>query len=561
MTSESEFSKKRTRLRTRAETRLAAMAWDNDPEMNPRTRRLLHELHVHQIELEMQNEELREAQRDLEMSRDRYLELFHHAPVGYVVTDADAMVLQANQTFAHMLDESLTDLLHQPISGLIHPEDRDLFFARFKAFYNTPEGKHLELRLVKRDRSVFFTSMAGRRIGGRESSASPDDRRDRLFITISDITRQKENERAVMRAKTQWEQTFDAVPDLIAIIDHKSTIVRVNRSLADRLGLEPSACVGKKCFEILHENREPPPNCPHRTFLKTGRSSRKEHFNRKLNGHFIFTVSSFNAGGQAADWCVHVAHDITDRKRAETERLKLRNLESIGTLAGGIAHDFNNILTAIVGNIEMIEISLAQFEKRRFFADTALKNCFKARDLANRLLTFSTGGFPKRQPIPIGRLLEETAQLTLSGTSVSYQLHLPDRLAPVAVDEIQIKSALQNVISNAMEAMPRGGVVHITARPVDGQPGESATLTPGRHLRIDIHDQGSGIRPEHLDKIFDPYFTTKPMGAQKGMGLGLAISHSVIKKHAGRIGVRSHMGKGTTVTIHLPCAAWIEAPV
>ena len=559
-TAEPDANKKRADLRIKAETRLATMWWDDDPEVNPHARRLLHELHVHQIELEMQNEELREAQRELEVSRDRYLELFHHAPVGYVVTDADAMMLQANQTFANMLDTSLADLLDQPISRLIHPADQALFFSRFRAFFNNPDGKHLELRLVKRDRTVFHTSMSGRRIDGRDSSASPDERRDRLFITISDVTRQKNNARAVMRAKTQWEQTFDAVPDLIAIIDDKSTVVRVNRALADRLGLTPAACVGKKCFDILHEDREPPPNCPHRTFLKTGRTSRTEHFNRKLNGHFIFTISPFQADGQTANWCVHVAHDITDHKRAETERLKLRNLESIGTLAGGIAHDFNNILTAIVGNIEMIEISLAHVEKRRYFAGTALRNCFKARDLANRLLTFSTGGTPKRQPIRIGRLLEETAQLTLSGTNVRYQLHLPERLDPVTVDEIQIKSALQNVISNAMEAMPKGGVVHIKARPVDDQAGDNALLAPVRLLRIDIHDQGSGIRPDHLDKVFDPYFTTKPMGAQKGMGLGLAISHSVIKKHAGRIEVKSDQGKGTTVTIHLPCAAWMDAP-
>jgi PAS domain S-box-containing protein len=133
------------------------------------SQRLLHDLHVHQIELEMQNEELRGAQHEIEQSRDRYLDLYNHAPVGYVVTDSAGMILQSNQTFGHMLDEDVSGLLRQPLTRMIHADDRGIFFSRFKAFYKNPVDKRLEFRMVKKDRSVFHVSMEGRRISQNET--------------------------------------------------------------------------------------------------------------------------------------------------------------------------------------------------------------------------------------------------------------------------------------------------------------------------------------------------------------------------------------------------------
>ena len=549
------FDKRLKDLRRRAESRLADPSGGIEPAADEKTRRLLHDLQVHQIELELQNEELREAQRKLEQSRDRYLDLYHGAPVGYVVTDAAAMILQANKTFSQMLDRDLPAVRHKPLADMLHADDREIFFSRFRAFYNSPLNKRLEVRMRRWDGKVVHTQLEGRRINQRGAGALANDRSDPLFITISDITRRKMDEQAIIRAKTQWEQTFDAVPDLIAIINEKSDIVRVNKALAGRLGVTPQACVGKKCHQVLHECRSAPADCPHQRFLATGRPNETEGFNRKLNGYFITTVSPFNTDHTQARWCIHISRDITDRKRAEQELLKSRNLESIGTLAGGIAHDFNNILTALVGNIELAKLYHAPGDKVGGFLAGALKAAFKARDLANRLLTFAKGGNPKIHPVTIARLLEEAVQLNLSGSNVNYDLHLHDHLAPIVVDEIQIKSALQNILDNAREAMPWGGSLTVEARNVEVSPGNNHLIAPGRYVRIDIRDQGAGICPSHLDKIFDPYFTTKQMGSQKGMGLGLAISHSIIRKHRGHLSVRSTEGEGTTVSIHLPAGS------
>jgi PAS domain S-box-containing protein len=555
MSAENKFDERLTDLRRKAEARLADSHLDAEPAAGGQIKRLLHDLHVHQIELELQNEELRAAQHELERSRDGYLELYHNAPVGYVVTDSAGMILQANKTFGHMLDRDLANILHKPLAHMIHEDDQAVFLSRFRAFYNNPLNKRLEVRMTPTDRRVIHTQLAGRRIAPPGASSAAPDTPDRLLITISDITQRRLAEMAIIRAKTQWEQTFDAVPDLIAIINEKSAIVRVNQALAKRLGVPPQACVGKKCYHVLHERRDRPAGCPHQRLLTSGRPSQTEAFNRKLGGHFITTVAPFNTDEQGARWCIHISHDITDRKRVESELLKSRNLESIGTLAGGMAHDFNNILTALLGNIEMLKLHLADNQKARPFLDGATGAAFKAKDLANRLLTFAEGGAPYTQPIMIGRLLEESAQLGLSGSNVTYDLQLDDRLAPTVVDEVQIKSALQNVIYNAREAMPGGGKLVLKARNVEAPPENAPLMAPGSYVRIDICDQGGGIRAEVLDKIFDPYFSTKEMGPQKGMGLGLAISHSIIRKHRGHIAVYSSEGQGTTVTIHLPVTA------
>ena len=277
-----------------------------------------------------------------------------------------------------------------------------------------------------------------------------------------------------------------------------------------------------------------------------------EAFSRRLNGYFITTVSPFKADDRKERWCIHISHDVTERRKAEKELLKLRNLESLGTLAGGLAHDFNNTLTAQVGNIELAQLHSGDSVKAHSYLDKALKATFRAKELAGRLLTFAEGGHPLSQPVMLDQLLQETVQSSLSGSNVTCDLRLSAGTEPVVVDEIQIRSAFRNIIDNAREAMPEGGIVSITTRDVEVLMGNDDLMAPGRYMRIEIRDQGIGICDHDVEKIFDPYFTTKPMGPQKGMGLGLTISHSIIKRHHGYITVQCPDGQGTAVTVHLP---------
>ncbi|MBI5062518.1 MAG: PAS domain S-box protein, partial [Desulfatitalea sp.] len=359
------------------------------------TRRRLRDLHLYKVELEQQNQALRAAQHALEHSLDRYQALFDLAPVGYVVADSAGMIRQANQTLAGLLTMDAAALNDQPFCNLVHPEDRDTFLARFETFYKAPGAQQIEVRLLKSDGNALHVRMEGRRIDSAVPIAAPGEQADYLLIAVSDITQTKAAEQAILRAKAQWEQTFDAVPDLIAIMDEKYNVVRVNQAMARRLGCAPRDCAGRKCYQLLHTEGAPPKSCAHQHFLEESRPWETEIFNRKLNGHFIMSVSPFKANESDAAWSIHIFHDITDRIQAEKELLKSRNLESIGTLAGGMAHDFNNILTALVGQIDLAKLKPWNPAKSIFHLDKSLEAAFRARDLANRLLTFAEGGAPR----------------------------------------------------------------------------------------------------------------------------------------------------------------------
>jgi PAS domain S-box-containing protein len=240
--------------------------------------------------------------------------------------------------------------------------------------------------------------------------------------------------------------------------------------------------------------------------------------------------------------------DVTEHKKMEEELLRVQKLESVGVLAGGIAHDFNNILTAIMGNIALAKMSSSSNERvcqRLTAAETA---AVRARDLTQQLLTFSKGGAPVKVTVPVGELIKESASFALSGSSSRCELSIADDLWPAEVDQGQISRVVYNLVINAQQAMPSGGVVRVQAENTVVMPDLHLPLLPGRYVRLSIEDRGIGIPQENLQRVFDPYFTTKI----KGNGLGLAAAYSIVKKHDGHISVDSRVGAGTVFTIYLP---------
>jgi len=246
------------------------------------------------------------------------------------------------------------------------------------------------------------------------------------------------------------------------------------------------------------------------------------------------------------------AQDITERKQLEEERQRAAKLESVGTLAGGIAHDFNNILTGIMGNIglAMRAVGIGEKDRATQRLEEAEKASIRARDLTQQLLTFSRGGAPIKKMVSITRLLKEAAGFALRGSNVRCDFNLPDDLWLVEIDEGQINQVIANLVINADQAMPEGGIINIGARNTVIKRKGALPLPKRNYLEITIEDHGVGISKEHLDKIFDPYFTTK----QKGSGLGLATTYSILKKHDGHITAESELGIGTTFSIYLPAS-------
>jgi nitrogen-specific signal transduction histidine kinase/CheY-like chemotaxis protein len=242
-----------------------------------------------------------------------------------------------------------------------------------------------------------------------------------------------------------------------------------------------------------------------------------------------------------------VARDISERKRLDEEHLRTQKLESLGVLAGGIAHDFNNLLTGILGNLSLAKANLPESGVvAQRLAETE-KATLRAKDLTQQLLTFAKGGAPIKTEASLAGLIQDAVGFAVRGTKAVCEYDWAEDLWLAEVDTGQLGQVVQNLVINAVHAMPEGGAIRLAARNLTVNPGESP-LTPGKYVLITVKDQGLGIPPEHLAKIFDPYFTTK----QGGSGLGLAVVHSIIANHAGHITVASEVGKGTVFSLYLP---------
>ncbi|MCX5817169.1 MAG: ATP-binding protein [Proteobacteria bacterium] len=225
---------------------------------------------------------------------------------------------------------------------------------------------------------------------------------------------------------------------------------------------------------------------------------------------------------------------------------------STGILAGGIAHDFNNLMTVVLGNVQLAMMGLPADHTSYPLLRAALQSAEQTKNLTSRLITFSKGGFPIKQISDVSEVLQEIVRKMVKRTGILVTFDIEKDPYPVAVDENQIRQVFYNLAMNAIEAMPEGGTLTIQAHNTKVQSSDGLPLKEGLYLRIIFADKGTGIAEENLLRIFDPYFTTKGMGANKGVGLGLSVCYSVLKKHDGHIAATSRPGEGTTFTLYLP---------
>ena len=240
-------------------------------------------------------------------------------------------------------------------------------------------------------------------------------------------------------------------------------------------------------------------------------------------------------------------------RRAE-ELYQAQKMEAVGLLAGGMAHDFNNLLTAVIGYIALAKMKVVPSSEVYGFLDISEKSTEQARALGQKLVTLARGGHDSQRTTPLAPLITSSVNAVLDGTIINGEFDLPDEMPPALINAPQMQQVFSHLAANAVEAMSTGGTLRVSAltRSVSGKDG--MPLPPGDYLHITFRDTGIGIPPEKLPKIFDPYFTTKEMGSQKGQGLGLALCHAIIRKHNGLITAESAPGEGVTFHIWLPVA-------
>lgn len=375
----------------------------------------------------------------------------------------------------------------------------------------------------------------------------------------------KKSEEKLFQVTERWEQTFNAVPDLIAIIDTDCRIVQANKAMAERLGITPAECEGQVCYEAIHKTEAPPSFCPHVQTLKDKREHMTEVTGAGLDGDFMVSTSPIcDSIGQLVG-SVHVARDITERLKAEEERKMLEaqlhqahKMEAIGQLAGGIAHDFNNILTAITGYSSILINRMENENPLRRHAKQILSSAERAAELTKGLLAFSRRQVLDAKPVDLCDIVLGLEKMLrrLVPEDIDFRTAVSDGALVVKADKVQIEQVLMNLVTNAKDAMPNGGALTIEIFPVSmeeqffhahgfGEPGDYACVT--------VSDTGQGMDEETKKRIFEPFFTTKEVG--KGTGLGMAIIYGIIRQHNGYISVCSEKERGTKFQIYLPLVA------
>ncbi len=238
--------------------------------------------------------------------------------------------------------------------------------------------------------------------------------------------------------------------------------------------------------------------------------------------------------------------DITEQKKANLEIQRMQRLEELGTIAGGIAHDFNNLLTGVFANIEMAKLNLSNNSSSADHLQKAGNCIISARRLAGQLLSFAKGGASSFKTVDTAKIIHQTIEFNLHGSSVKTQITIQNDLWSLIADEGQIEQVLANLTINSKQAMPHGGTLYVDCKNLSVCDGDHKSNS----IQLTIRDEGTGIPAKVIDRIFNPYFSTK----ETGQGLGLAIVYNIVKSHKGRITVSSKPDIGTTFTIILPAS-------
>ncbi len=262
-----------------------------------------------------------------------------------------------------------------------------------------------------------------------------------------------------------------------------------------------------------------------------------------------FTERELNA---MLEMALYKSNADKERRQMEERLQQAHKMETIGTLAGGIAHDFNNLLGSISGFIELSRNISQPGSENDSFLSEAMKSCIQARNLTRKFLLLSKASAPIREAGDIAESIDQFTDMALSGENVKCEYHISEDLWAADFDEGQIGQVFSNIVINAKEAMPDGGKITVEADNVIIGDKNNINADKGQYLKISIKDHGCGIASEDLERIFDPYFSTKTSFGDKGMGLGLATALSIIKKHEGDIQAESKIGVGTTIIIYIP---------
>ncbi|MDA8090829.1 MAG: PAS domain S-box protein [Nitrospiraceae bacterium] len=462
----------------------------------------------------------------------------------------DGGFLFASPSFCDVFGRKEKELLNTHLQFFVFDADRERTLKALEDTLRPPHTGYVENRVMTKNGQRWFAWTFKGILDTHKQVVG-------IAGVGRDITENEKSKEELAAEKERLSVTLRSIGDGVITTDNEGRIFLMNKVAGDLTGWDHEEAIGRGITEVFDiegirqaawpeqvEGDEKGPAVVKTAFLK-GRGGEQRMIEykrapiREKSGRITGKVLVFS--------------DITEKKRLEEERLKIQKLESVGVLAGGIAHDFNNILTAIIGNISIAK--MATGEKVRERLEKAEKASVRAKDLTRQLLTFSKGGGPVKKIASIADLIRENVDFAVKGAGVRCVYIVPEDTWTVDMDEGQITQVIQNLIINANQAMPMGGVITVRAENIAVGSPDNLPLRPGGYVKISVSDTGTGIPEDVLPRIFDPYFTTK----EGGSGLGLATAYSIIKKHGGYINAESAHCEGATFYFYLPAAA-LEKP-
>ena len=493
-----------------------------------------------------------QAEEALKQSEQNFRLLIENQTDMVVKVDTQGRFLFVSPSYCKKFGKTEEELLGQTFLPLVHPDDQQVTTTAMEDLYRPPYTAYVEQRAMTKDGWRWFAWM--------DTALLDENKAVEAIIGVGrDVTKRKRAQEALEAEKERLAVTLRSIGDGVITTDRDGSITLINKVAENLTGWAEHSALGQpidRVFHIVSEQSHKRCENPVQKVIESGQITGLAN-NTKLirkDGKEVIIADSgapiISKEGEVIG-VVLVFRDITEKRRMHQEILKIQKLESLGVLAGGIAHDFNNFLTGIIGNLSLVKLDITPQSKIYDSVKNMENAALRAKDLTQQLLTFSKGGKPVKSVVHLPDLVTESVAFALRGSNLKCHYAFKPDLEPVEVDEGQIGQVLNNLVINAVQATPQGGVVNVGAENVVVGADNPMNLRAGKYVKLALTDRGTGIPQGHIDRIFDPYFSTK----QKGSGLGLTVAYSIIDKHDGRITVESELGAGATFNVFLPATS------
>ena len=489
-----------------------------------------------------------------------FQQLFNNTPVGIAILDNEDRIIDVNQGFTTIFEYVREEIIGKKINPLVTPEN--LSSEANSVSKITQAGDVMEVETYRQTKRGEI-----KRVKLFGVPIKVDNVQVGIYGIYLDITPLQNIQDSLAQEKEKFSVMLSSIGDGVIATSLDGKIVLLNKVAQELTGWTQEEAEGAEVQQVFNIADAKEQNMGSMIVQnvaegnKTLRLSNKTTLTAKDGTEYLIEDSAapIRDVNGTVNGVIIVFRDITQKILIEEELQKSAKLESVGLLAGGIAHDFNNILTGIMGNISFAKTFADSGNKRLLERlNEAERASLKAKELALQLLTYAKGGDPVKTTTSIRELLENTAKYSITQPNINYHFDITKDLNNVEIDTGQISQALNNLLQNSQQAMAKGGNIYVSAKNITATEPLYPSFKPGDYIEITIRDTGSGISNNELNKIFDPFYTTK----KEGSGLGLTTSYSIIRKHDGYVFAESELGKGTTIAIYLPASTkYVADPI